>query len=58
MIKKNPYILTIIGSFMYILMSITNRFFVKIPEKDYVILGGIFVLMVIIGLIMDKKKKR
>ena len=52
--KKNIWL--IIGFIIYILLLVVDRFVYKLPNYVYIITGLIVIVLIIVGLINDKKR--
>lgn len=52
--KKNIWL--IIGFIIYILLLVVDRFVYKLPNYVYIIIGLIVIILIIVGLINDKKR--
>lgn len=53
---KNGFISSI-GILLYVLLSAIDRFFYKIPDYIYIPIMILGVVIIIVGFIIDKKKK-
>lgn len=53
---KEKSILPAIGIVIYILLSLIDRIIVDIPDYIYISVGLIAIVIIIIGLIKDRKK--
>ena len=49
-------LLPIIGIIMYIILSILDKFIVKVPWYIYITVGISSIIIIIIGIIKDRKK--
>lgn len=49
-------LLPIIGIIMYVILSIIDKFVVKVPDYIYIIVGISSIVIIIIGIIKDRKK--
>lgn len=49
-------LLPIIGIVMYIILSIVDKFIVKVSDYIYIIVGISSIIIIIIGIIKDRKK--
>jgi len=49
-------LLPIIGIIMYIILSIVDKFIVKVTDYIYIIVGIISIVIIIIGIVKDRKK--
>lgn len=49
-------LLPIIGIIMYIILSIVDKFIIKVQDYIYIIIGIISIVIIIIGIIKDRKK--
>ena len=47
-----------IGIIMYMILSIVNKFIVKVPDYIYISVGLLSIILIIIGLIKDRKNKQ
>lgn len=52
---KEKSIIGSIGILLYILMSTIDRFYFKLPDYIYIIVGILSIILIIIGFIIDKK---
>ena len=53
---KNKSILPTIGIIIYLILSIVDKFIVKIPWYLYTSIGIFSITIIIIGIIKDRKK--
>ena len=53
---KNKSILPIIGIVIYIILSIIDKFIIKVSDYIYIIVGISCIIIIVIGIIKDRKK--
>lgn len=49
-------LLPIVGIIMYIILSIVDKFIIKVPDCLYIAVGISSIVIIIIGIIKDRKK--
>ena len=49
-------LLPIIGIIMYIILSIVDKFIIKVPDFIYITIGISSIIIIIIGIVKDRKK--
>lgn len=54
---KNKSLLPILGIIIYIILSIIDKFVLKVSDYVYISLSIIAMILIIIGLIKDRRKK-
>ena len=47
-----------IGILLYVVLSLIDRFFYKIPDYIYIPLAIVGIVIIIVGFIIDKKKNK
>lgn len=55
---KNKSLLPILGIIIYIVLSIIDKLVLKIPDYVYISVGLLSIILIIIGLIKDRKNKK
>lgn len=53
---KNKSILPVVGIIMYLMLSITDKFIVSVPDLVYIIVGIFSIILIVIGLVKDRIK--
>jgi len=53
---KNKSILPTIGIIIYLILSIVDKFIVKIPWYLYIIIGIFSIILIILGIVKERKK--
>lgn len=53
---KNKSLLPTVGIIMYIILSIINKFIIELPSLIYIIVGIISIILIVLGIIKDRKK--
>ena len=49
-------LLSIVGIIMYIILSMVDKIITKVPDYIYIIVGISSIIIIIIGIIKDRKK--
>ena len=55
--KKEPSLLPSIAILIYVLTSLVDRFILKMPDYVYLSIMVIAILMMVIGIVQNKKSK-
>lgn len=53
---KEKSFISSIGILLYVVLSVVDRFFYKIPDYVYIPLAILGIVIIIVGFIIDKKK--
>lgn len=53
---KDKSILPVVGIIMYLILSITDKFIVNVPDYIYIIVGILSIILIVIGLVKDRIK--
>ena len=54
---KNRSLLPTIGIIIYIILSIINKFIIRVPNYIYISVGLLAIILIIVGIIKERKKK-
>ena len=55
---KERSFISSIGILLYVVISVVDRFFYKLPDFVYIPLALLGILISIVGLVIDKNRKR
>ena len=51
-------LLPILGIIIYIILAVFDKFILKVPDYIYISVGLLSIILIIIGLIKDRKNKK